>query len=216
MFDYKKTPAEIMDFAHELGVEYVVSSFNPPASVTAAGMSDHPDIPALIRGLERMTLEDYKKSAETANQLGTEAKKRGLQYLYHNHNVEFRKFGDITAYDLLLTSTDPDLVKLELDCGWMAAAGHDPVAYLDKYPGRYPLLHIKAFKRGKPSFNLAGPGAPIATELGKGALAYEPVFAAARRAGVKQYYVEQEPPFADMPPLKAMKVDYEFLHNLKA
>jgi sugar phosphate isomerase/epimerase len=216
MFDPKQSPQQFMDFANELGVKYVVTSFNPPPSVMAAMSGPNPDFAAIVQGVQKMTADDYKKSAETANLLGGEAKKRGMQYLYHNHNVEFKKLGDTTGYDILLSSTDPDLVKMELDCGWMTAAGHNPVAYLQKYPNRYRLLHIKAFKPGEPTFNLAGPGAPTPTELGKGVPDYRPIFAAAREAGVEQYYVEQEPPFKDMPAMEAIKVDYDYLHALPA
>jgi len=215
MFDFQKTPAQFMDFAKELGVKYVVTSFNPPPSVLAAMTArPKPDFDALVKGLEAMTLDDYKRSADTCNQLGEEAKKHGLQYAYHNHNLEFKKFGGVTAYDTLLSSTDPELVKMEMDCGWVAAAGYDPVAYLKKDPNRYRLLHIKAFKAGPPCVSLSGPQRPEPTELGRGGIDYKPVFAAATKAGVEQYYVEQEPPFTEMSAMEAVKVDYEFLHGL--
>jgi sugar phosphate isomerase/epimerase len=216
MFDMSKTPAQFMDFAKELGAKYVVTSFNPPESATASFKTGKPDMGAFLKALEDMTLDDYKRSADTCNKLGEDAKKHGLQYAYHNHNLEFKKMGGGTAYDLLLSSTDPDLVKFELDCGWMAAAGYDPVAYLKKYPKRYRLLHIKAFKSAGTSLSLAEGARPVPTELGRGGIDYKPVFAAARDTEVEQYYVEQEPPFTEMPALEAIKVDYDFLHNLKA
>jgi len=214
MFDFQKTPAQFMDFAKELGVKYVVTSFNPPPAVIAAMSGAKPDFDVLLRGLEAMTLDDYRRSADTCNKLGEEARKHGLQYAYHNHNLEFKKFGDVTGYETLLTSTDRDLVKMELDCGWMAAAGYDPAAYLNNYPTRYRLLHIKAFKSGPPSLSLSGPQRPVPTELGSGGLDYKPVFAAAKKAGIEQYYVEQEPPFTEKSAMEAIKIDYEFLHNL--
>jgi sugar phosphate isomerase/epimerase len=174
-----------------------------------------PDFDAFVKVLEGMTLDDYKRSAETSNQLGAEARKHGLQYAYHNHNLEFRKFGEVTAYDTLLSATDPQLVKMELDCGWAAAAGYDPVAYLDKFPDRYRLLHIKAFKSGAPTVSLQGAQRPEPTELGRGGIDYKRVFAAAKRAGVEQYYVEQEPPFTEMPAMEAIRIDYDFLHKLQ-
>lgn len=215
MFDLQKTPAQFMDYVQELGAKYVITSFNPPETATASFKTGKPDMAAFLKALEDMSLDDYKKSAETCNKLGEEAKKHGLQYAYHNHNLEFKKLGGSTAYDLLLSSTDPDLVKLELDCGWMAAAGYDPVAYLNKYPKRYRLLHIKAFKAGSPSLSLGDAERPVPTELGRGGIDYKPVFAAARKTEVEQYYVEQEPPFSEMPALDAIKVNYDFLHNLK-
>jgi|HubBroStandDraft_1064217.scaffolds.fasta_scaffold124014_1 sugar phosphate isomerase/epimerase len=215
MFDFQKTPAQFMDFAGELGVKYVVTSFNPPQSAMASLSGAQPDFDAFVKVLEGMTLDDYKRSAETCNQLGAEARKHGLQYAYHNHNLEFRKFGEVTAYDTLLSATDPQLVKMELDCGWAAAAGYDPVAYLDKFPDRYRLLHIKAFKSGAPTVSLQGAKRPEPTELGRGGIDYKRVFAAAKRAGVEQYYVEQEPPFTEMPAMEAIRIDYDFLHKLQ-
>ncbi|HEX4488996.1 MAG TPA: sugar phosphate isomerase/epimerase [Terriglobales bacterium] len=216
MFDMSKTPAQFMDFVQELGAKYVITSFNPPESAMASFKTGKPDMGAFLKALEDMSLDDYKRSADTCNKLGEEAKKHGLQYAYHNHNLEFKKLGGSTAYDLLLSSTDKDLVKFELDCGWMAAAGYDPVAYLKKYPKRYRLLHIKAFKKAGPSLSLGGAERPTPTELGRGGIDYKPVFAAAKKTEVEQYYVEQEPPFTEMPALEAIKVDYDFLHNLKA
>jgi sugar phosphate isomerase/epimerase len=215
MFDFSQTPAQFMDFAKEVGVSYVVTSFNPPPAVAAAFAGPKPDMARVLAGLEGMTLDDYKKSAETANQLGEEAKKQGLIYAYHNHNLEFKKFDGKTAFETLLASTDPETVKYEMDCGWVSAAGYDPVMFLKEYPNRIRLLHIKAFKAGAPSTTLGGPGAPVPTELGRGGLDYRPVFKAAAKANVAQYYVEQEPPFTEMTAMEAIEVDYEYLHTLK-
>jgi sugar phosphate isomerase/epimerase len=107
------------------------------------------------------------------------------------------------------------LVKLELDCGWMASAGHDPAAYLTKYPDRYRLLHIKDFKASaKPSFTVGPVSGPEGTELGRGHIDYKPIFAAAKKSEVKWYFVEQEPPFKAMPAMDAIRIDYAYLHNL--
>ena len=216
LFDFQKTPAQFMDFAQELGVQFVVSSFNPPPRAMAAISSGTPDFSAFLKVINSMTLDDYKLSAEACNKLGEEARKHGLQYAYHNHNAEFKTFDGITALDTLIASTDPELVKLEMDCGWVAVAGYDPVAYLKKYPGRIRLLHIKAFKAGPATIVLGGPDQPEPTELGRGGIDYRPVFEAAQKAGVKHYYVEQEPPFKDMSSIDAAKVDYQFLHGLNS
>lgn len=215
MFDFQKTPEQFMDFAKELGATYVVTSFNPPPSAMAAVSSGSPpDFSAFLKVLEGMTLDDYKHSAEACNHLGEAAKQRGLVYAYHNHNLEFKKLGDTLPYDLLLKSTDPELVKMEMDCGWVSVAGHDPVTYLETYPTRFRLLHIKDFKPGPPNLKL-GPGGPEPTELGRGSIDYKPIFAAAQKAKVEQYYVEQEPPFKEMPALEAIRVDYEYVHGLR-
>ncbi len=216
IFDFQKTPAQFMDFAKELGAKFVVSSFNPPPRATAALSAGTPDFTAFLAVINGMTLDDYKRSADACNKLGEEARKQGLQYAYHNHNAEFKTFDGVTALDTLIASTDPELVKLEMDCGWVAVAGYDPVAYLKKYPNRIRLLHIKAFKSGPPTTILGGPDQPEPTELGRGGIDYKPVFEAARKAGVEQCYVEQEPPFKDMSSIEAAKVDYQFLHGLNS
>jgi sugar phosphate isomerase/epimerase len=214
MFDFKQTPQQFMDFAKELGVKYVVTSFNPPASVAASFAAPNPDMNAVLKGLEGMTADDYKKSAEMANQLGDEAKKRGLVYAYHNHNLEFKKQGDQTIFETLLENTNPETVKVEMDCGWVSAAGYDPVKLLKKHSDRIRLLHIKAFKPGPASTTLGGADKPTPTELGRGKPEYKAIFAAAAKANIDQFYVEQEPPFTEMTALEAVKVDYDYLHAM--
>jgi sugar phosphate isomerase/epimerase len=171
---------------------------------------------ALIHSL---TLEDWKWNAEQFNKVGEQVKKAGLQLGYHNHNFEFRSYGSTTGYDEFIRLTDPNLVKLELDCGWMTVAGRDPIAYLTKYPDRYRMLHIKDFHKGfKPTTTLAvhGPNAPVPTELGRGAIDYRKVLATASKGHIDAVFVEQEPPFTEMPALEAIKVDYDYLKKVMA
>jgi sugar phosphate isomerase/epimerase len=170
---------------------------------------------AIISGL---TLDDWKWNAEQFNKIGEQVKKAGLQLAYHNHNFEWRKYGDVTGYDEFLRLTQPDLVKLELDCGWATVAGQDPVAYLTKYSDRYRLLHVKDFRKGfTPRTELIGKdsGAPVPTELGRGAIDYRKIFAAAAHAKIRALFVEQEPPFTEMPALEAIKIDFEYVNGLK-
>jgi len=206
--------AEAIDYAKVIGAKYVISSVLLPKRLTEAGTK--PDWDTMITKLKAVTLDDYKSIAEQCNQMGAQAKQAGLQFGYHNHNIEFKPFPGGIGYDELLRSTDPQLVKLELDCGWISAAGFNPATYLTKYPDRYRMLHIKDFKlTSKPSFGMWAPESPEPTELGRGNVNYEPIFSAAQKAGhIEWYYVEQEPPYKDMPAMEAIKVDYEYLHKL--
>jgi sugar phosphate isomerase/epimerase len=211
---------EMIDLARLFGQDFMVvtvpwvadpSRFKPDPQQGQMGI-----FLAIINGL---TLDDWKWNAEQFNKVGEQIKKAGLQLGYHNHNFEWRKYGDMTGYDEFLRLTDPGLVKLELDCGWATVAGKDPAAYLTKYPERYSLLHIKDFRKGfSPRTTLMGkdPGAPVPTELGRGAIDYRRVFAAAQKAQIRALFVEQEPPFTEMPALEAIKVDYEYMKNLKS
>lgn len=187
------------DDANALGAKYATSGsldglLKKPGMSMKAGMS----------------LDDAKRAAELTSRIGTAAKRAGLQYVYHNHFGEFAdQGGGKTAYDALLSETDADLVKFEIDCGWMIFAGHDPVEYFKKHPQRFPLIHVKDFlpesKKG---------GEMLGAELGHGVVDYKPIFAAAANAGLRHYFVEQEGPFARMPPMEAARVGYAYLHSL--
>ena len=209
-----------IDFAHQFGQQFMVvtvpwvadpSRFKPDPQAGQFGL-----FLAIIAGL---TLDDWKWNAEQFNKLGQQIKKAGLQLGYHNHNFEWKSYGGVTGYDEFLRLTDPELVKLELDCGWATVAGQDPAAYLTKFPDRYNLLHIKDFRKGfTPRTTLLGkdPGAPVGTELGRGAIDYTGIFAAAQKAKIHALFVEQEPPFSEMPALEAIKVDYQYVKKLQA
>ena len=199
--------------AQQLGAQYVicsapwvedVSRFKPPAE--GQGM-EH----SFMALLDSFTAADWRWNVEQFNRIGAEVGKAGLQFGYHNHGTEFRSFDGKVAFDEMLRTTDPALVVMEMDCGWVANAGHDPVDYLKRYPGRFHLLHVKDLKKGfEPNTGFDIPG----TEIGNGALDWPRIFAAAKVAGVKGYFVEQEPPYA-RPPLEEIRISYEYLHKLK-
>lgn len=203
---------QALPYAKEIGAKYVISSVTFPKPLEP----DTNDRKAMMAQLAALTLEDYKKIAVRCNEMGEQAKKAGMQFGYHNHNFEFKpQAGGKIGYDVVLNETDPSLVKFELDCGWMVAAGHDPVAYLTKYPKRYRLLHIKDFHpTASPSVGLDESVRPKPAELGRGHIDYKPIFAAAEKTEVELYYVEQEPPFTTTPAMEAIKVDYDYLHAL--
>jgi sugar phosphate isomerase/epimerase len=210
----------LAEVAHALGIGTVVCPmFNFPERFSLQPQPGEDTGKMLARLGASMTLDDWKWNAEQFDKIGAQIKKAGLQLGYHNHNFEWTSFNGVTGYDEFLRLTDPELVKLELDCGWATVAGQDPAAYLTKYPDRYRLLHIKDFKHGfTPRTTLMdnGPGAPVPTELGRGAIDYRKIFVAAQKAGIRALFVEQEPPFTEMPALEAIKVDFDYMKNLKS
>lgn len=189
--------------AHALGAHYA-------ASGSLDGLIK-PAKPNNAAGTRAMGSDEAKRTAELCNRIGAAAQRAGLQYVYHNHAFEFADTGEAEiGYDILLRETDPKLVQFEIDCGWMAFAGRDPVEYFRKHPRRFPLIHVKDFLRrpGDASAEMSG------AELGRGVVDYAPIFAAAAKAGLRHYFVEQEGPFARMEPMQAVKVDYAYLHAL--
>ena len=189
--------------AHALGAQYATSG-----SLHSIAIPSQAGVPHAKRG---MSLEEAKRTADLANRIGVAAARAGLHYAYHNHDAEFvpQSLG-VVGYDVLLRETDPELVKFEIDCGWMIFAGRDPTAYFEKYPDRFPMIHVKDFLPGAGAGN---PGDMRGAELGTGVVDYKPIFTAAAKAGLRHYFVEQEGPFARMTPLEAARVDYDYLHS---
>lgn len=159
-------------------------------------------------------LDDYKRLADLMNAVGEQCKQAGLQFAYHNLNVEFREREGVVPYDWLLQHTDSRSVQLEIDCYWITRAGKDPVEYFKKYPGRTPLLHIKDRKPGYAPTTVPDPGPGPFTEVGSGIIDWKSIFAGARAGGVKHYYVEQD--FFDRPVFESIKISYDYVKNLPA
>jgi sugar phosphate isomerase/epimerase len=197
--------------ANTLGAHFATSS-----SLATGNMPRRPaGAPAGQRpAMAPLGLEGFTKLAAQMNEIGAKAKAAGLQYAYHNHNYEFEKMPDGSyGYDILVNKTDHDLVKFEVDCGWMCAGGADPIAYFKKYPGRFKMIHVKEFQPlSKPSTSLGGPDRPKGTDLGQGFIDYKPIFAAGKKAGIEHAFSEQEDPFP-VSQMASAKVAYGFLHS---
>lgn len=161
----------------------------------------------IARTAAAMTADDWKAHADTLNRTGEILKRNGISLAHHNHNTDFIPVGETTGYDIIVRNTDPAFVSLELDIGWVAAAGLDPVAILERYSGRFSLMHVKDVKAStKPNYALAQDPAVV----GQGSLDFARILPAARAAGVRHFYVEQEPPFA-IPRIEAARQSYNFL-----
>jgi len=163
----------------------------------------------------RKQKDGWKRAAETFNSAAAVSKKGGIQFAYHNHNFEFVPVDGGTAYDLLLEETDPNLVKMELDLCWVNIAGQDPRKYFDKYPGRFPLVHVKDVKKIPPKEGSAPVPLekvfPEMTAVGSGIIDWKQIFAASEKAGIEHYFVENDFPQS---PFDFLQASYSYLHNL--
>jgi sugar phosphate isomerase/epimerase len=165
-----------MDFANELGLEQmVISSF---------GIS------------KDAGLDDWKKAAEKANQLGERSKSHGLPMVFHNHNLEFEKRDGQMIYDVLLDRLDPALVKMQFQL-WVMIAGYKAADYFRKYPGRFISAHL---------YDWSGVGEEQLA-IGKGKTDWNDFFKACKVGGVKNTFVEMPMPF--------LKESAEYLKTLK-
>ena len=173
---------QTMDEAVESGQEYLICSTMPT---------------------EGQTFDNYKMVAEAFNKAGEDCKKLGLKFGYHNHEYEFESENGQVLYDILLDNTEAELVHMELDLGWVIVGGKDPLDYFSKYPGRFPLWHLKDMDLVKKH----------SVELGKGKLDILAMLKNKEQSGMKFMFVEQEE-YASTP-FESMQQNMDYLVKLK-
>ena len=184
----------VIEFSKTIGLEYIICPWIPPE------LRKSPDI--------------WKQASEKFNKCGEQSKAAGVQFGYHNHWFEFLPTNGVLPYDELLRLSDPHLVKMEMDLCWISTTGTDPVKYFEKYPGRFPLVHVKDVKT-MPKVTQGGAqnfGDTVdLTEVGSGVIDWKRIFAHADQAGIKHYIVEHDHP---KQPLESIKGSYEYLSKL--
>jgi len=204
-------PARVADTAQALGVSNIVIPF-PMLPEGGARQEGEPFPDAMTRMFSAAGADHWKAMAETFNGLGETMRESGITLGYHNHNLEYAPLGDTNGWDILMSETDPELLKVQLDLGWVAQAGHDPVVELQKLSGRILSLHVKdiAADSGQSYYLGMSP-----TEIGSGTLDWPVILPAAQAAGAGHYYVEQEPPFT-IPRPEAMAKSLAYLQGVIA
>ncbi len=134
-----------------------------------------------------------RDAAAVFNKAGAALAKQGIRFFYHTHGYEFQPFGNGTLFDLLLKQTDPMTVAIQMDVFWIVHPGQDPVALLQKYGKRFALMHIKDMKKGTPTGLLTGHSdVNNDVALGAGIMNWPAILQAAKKAGVKYYFIEDE------------------------
>ena len=131
----------------------------------------------------RQNADDYKKIAAKLNMAAEMCKASGLKLAYHNHDFEFKPWGDTTGYEILLKETDKKLVHFELDLYWAVRSGNDPAKLFAANPGRFPMWHVKDMDKANNKIN---------TEVGSGTIDFKTIFKSAKVAGLKYAIMEQE------------------------
>jgi sugar phosphate isomerase/epimerase len=148
----------------------------------------------------------WKRVAATFNHAGEISKKAGIQFAYHNHHFEFVPADGTTPFEVLLKECDPDLVKIELDLCWITVAKQDPLTYFKRYPGRFPLVHVKGLKK-LPTGPAPVPferAIPEITDVGSGDIIdWKRIFAQSEQAGIRHYFVEHDQPASPIDSLQA-------------
>ena len=171
----------VVEEMHIIGAKHLVIPWLPPDQRTSAGF-DH-----LI---------------ETLNTRAPEARDAGLRLGYHNHDFEFIADDGILPFDRIADSTDPSLVSLEVDAGWVKYAGQDPVAVIEQYAGRVPLIHAKEEQID---------GVDDLPAPGSGPLPWKAIVAAGNACGAEYLIAEDDKPLDSM---KTAAAAYENLTKL--
>jgi sugar phosphate isomerase/epimerase len=150
---------------------------------------------------QRNRLDFYREVSDLFNRAGERCRQAGLGLAYHNHAFEFEPLDGQIPYDVLLESTEPELVTMELDLFWIRRGGHDPLAYFERYPGRFALCHVK---------DMDDSGEML--DVGSGVIDFAAIFARSEQAGLKHYIVEHDRPES---PIDSIRNSYRYLAVLR-
>lgn len=97
-----------------------------------------------------------RKAIAVFNKAGEAMAKQGIQFFYHVHGFDFQLHGGGTLFDLLMAETDAKKARFQMDVLWIVFPGQDPVKLLEKYSGRWELMHLKDLKNGVATGSLSG------------------------------------------------------------
>lgn len=135
---------------------------------------------------------ECRNAIEVFNKAGAALAKHGIQFFYHNHGYEFRPHNGETFMDMLIKGTDPKTVAYQMDTFWVKHPGQDPTEWLNKYPNRWKLMHVKDMKAGTETNFSGGSNVNNDVALGTGTMDWPSILAAAQKAGVEYYFIEDE------------------------
>jgi sugar phosphate isomerase/epimerase len=203
---YGLKPKEIKKIAHDLGMNvrsgHVHIDKDWKKSVDMAAEAGQSYLVCSSLPTEGQTVANYQRCADSFSKAAEDCKKANLVFGYHNHDYEFEKKDGKALYDILVEKSDPNLVKMEMDLGWVIVTGNDPLKYFAKYPGRFPLWHLKDMDKVKKE----------STEFGKGQIDIVKMLKNIDKSGMKYFFVEQEeyPKTA----LESATYDYNYLAEL--
>ena len=190
-FDYDGFAGKL-DYAKQLGLNWMVCPMLPKSQWS--------------------TIDGFHTAAKQFNEWGKQVADLGMRFAFHNHDYEFKPYGDKTGYQILLDETDPHLVFFEMDCYWVTQAGNDPVEMLHRLGHRVRMLHLKDRKPGFPPSNDMDKSSAHFTEVGHGSINWKAVLDTAHSMGIEYYFVEQDQTPGN--PLDSIKSSYQYLRTI--
>ena len=171
--DLDRNVPKVLAEARALGAKYVVCFWIPHAG-------------------DAFTIQNAEQAVDVFNTAGSLLAQNGISLCYHTHGYEFQTYKDGTFFDYLAENFDPKFVNFEMDVFWVKSPGYDPVALLQKYPKRFPLMHLKDRKPGTPDSNTGKADVESNVTLGQGDVGIAAIMKQAKKSGVKHYFIEDE------------------------
>jgi sugar phosphate isomerase/epimerase len=205
---YGHSPADFKTLVEKYGMKVISSHLTFKDAEIAKVMTAHKEagikyiVWPWIGAEQRKTLDQYKALAGKFNEIGKMMAENKLLFGYHNHDFEFYPIDGQIPYNVLLESTDPDYVFMQIDLYWTTYADKDPLAYFEKYPGRFKLWHVKDMAAGEEK---------KMTEVGSGVIDYQRLFEYTETSGMQHFFVEQDVIEGDG--FKSVKKSYDYLKN---
>ena len=141
---------------------------------------------------DNFTLADADKAIKVFNTAGEKLAKEGLTFCYHAHGYEFRPQGNGTLFDYMAEKMNPKFANFEMDVYWVKESGTDPLKLFNKYASRIKMMHLKDRKPGTPDSDSGHADVETNVVLGSGDVGIAELMKAARKAGVKHFFIEDE------------------------
>jgi sugar phosphate isomerase/epimerase len=136
--------------------------------------------------------QEARDAAKVFNEAGKVLAEHGIKFFYHTHGYEFQPHKDGTLFDLLMAETDPKFVRYQMDVFWIVHPNQDPVKLLNKYGSRFELMHVKDMKAGTKHDLTGHSDVNNDVQVGTGVMDWPAILGAAKKAGVKWYFIEDE------------------------
>ena len=220
---FEKSPKDVRAILDKLGLT------SPSTHIDLASISDR--LPQVIESsriighkyivlpwLDDNARKDpniWQRVADTLNKASEPARAAGITMAYHNHHFEFAPGPDgRLPLDVLLEATARSGVVCELDLAWITAAGQDPVAYFKKYPGRFPMVHVKGLRKvvANGATRPIGELLPDIADVGGDAVGWARIFSNAKLGGIQHYFVEHD---NAKDPIASLQASYKYIQGLR-
>jgi sugar phosphate isomerase/epimerase len=167
-----ENPQTTVEDAKKFGAKYVMVSWVPHKGA--------------------FTIDDAKKAVEVFNRAGKILKENGISLCYHAHGYEFLPYENGTMFDYMAANMNPAYANFEMDVFWVKHPGQDPITLLKKYPGRFPLMHLKDRLSGTEGNQKGEADVETNVVLGTGDVGIADIMRTAKKMGVKHYFIEDE------------------------